>query len=206
MPHASSLGTMVKERRSGEEASMSALRTRSPSKRTLRGWKQILRRLETVDHSVRESLGRLGPPLLRISLGIVFVWFGMLKVVGASAVGGLVAATVPFDASWFVPALGVLEVAIGLAFIAGRFLSLVLPVFALQLGGTLLVLLVLPDVAFEQDNPLMLSLVGEFVVKNLVLLSAGIVVASKARPPRPAGKQPLPPIGTKPLHPAGTNA
>ena len=97
-------------------------------------------------------------------------------------------------------------VAIGLAFIAGRFLRLVLPVFALQLGGTLLVLLVLPDVAFEQDNPLILSLVGEFVVKNLVLLSAGIVVASKVKPIRPAGTPPLPPARTKPLRPAGTNA
>jgi uncharacterized membrane protein YkgB len=185
---------------------MSALRTRPPSERTPRGWRQIRRRLESVDRSVRESLARLGPPLLRVSLGIVFVWFGMLKVVGASAVGGLVAATVPFDASWFVPALGVLEVAIGLAFIAGRFLRLVIPVFALQLGGTLLVLLVLLDVAFEQDNPLMLSLVGEFVVKNLVLLSAGIVVASKVKPLRPARTQPLPPAGTRPLRPAGTNA
>jgi putative oxidoreductase len=169
---------------------MSAPRTRPPSERTPGGWMQILRRLETVDRAVRGSLSRLGPPLLRVSLGVVFVWFGMLKVVGASAVGGLVAATVPFDASWFVPALGVLEVAIGLAFIAGRFLRLVLPVFALQLGGTLLVLLVLPDVAFEQENPLMLSLVGEFVVKNLVLLSAGIVVASKVKPLPPAGTSP----------------
>lgn len=177
---------------------MSAPRTRATSERTYRAWRRIRRRFETVDRSVRESLARLGPPLLRVSLGIVFVWFGMLKVVGASAVGGLVAATVPFDASWFVPALGVLEVAIGLAFIAGRFLRLVLPVFALQLGGTLLVLLVLPDIAFEQDNPLMLSLVGEFVVKNLVLLSAGIVVASRVKPLRPAG--------TGPLRPAGTNA
>lgn len=185
---------------------MSALRTRPPSERTSRGRMQIRRRLEIVDHSVREGLARLGPPLLRVSLGIVFVWFGMLKVVGASAVGGLVAATVPLDASWFVPALGVLEVAIGLAFIAGRFLRLVLPVFALQLGGTLLVLLVLPDVAFEQDNPLMLSLVGEFVVKNLVLLSAGIVVASKVKPLPSAGTQPLRPAGARPLRPAGTNA
>ena len=185
---------------------MSALRTRPHSGRTLRGRRQIHRRLEAVDRSVRESLTRLGPPLLRVSLGIVFVWFGMLKVVGASAVGGLVAATVPFDASWFVPALGVLEVAIGLAFIAGRFLRLVLPVFALQLAGTLLVLLVLPDVAFEQDNPLILSLVGEFVMKNLVLFSAGIVVASRVKPLRPAGTQPSPPVGTRPLRPAGTNA
>jgi putative oxidoreductase len=185
---------------------MSALMRPPQSERRHRAWRQIRRRLETVDRSVRERLARLGPPLLRVSLGIVFVWFGMLKVVGASAVGGLVAATVPFDASWFVPALGVLEVAIGLAFIAGRFLRLVLPVFALQLGGTLLVLLVLPDIAFEQDNPLMLSLVGEFVVKNLVLLSAGIVVASKVKPLRPAGTQPLRPTGTRPLRPAGTNA
>jgi uncharacterized membrane protein YkgB len=185
---------------------MGALRIRPPSEGTHRGWKQILRRLEAVDRSVRERLVRLGPPLLRVSLGIVFVWFGMLKVVGASAVGGLVASTVPFDASWFVPALGVLEVAIGLAFIAGRFLRLALPIFALQLVGTLLVLLVLPDIAFEQDNPLMLSLVGEFVVKNLVLLSAGIVVASKVKPLRPAGIKPLPPARTRPLRPAGTNA
>lgn len=155
--------------------------SRPPSDRPPRGWTHIRRRLEGVDGRVREILDRLGPALLRVSLGIVFVWFGMLKVVDASAVGGLVAGTVPFlDASWLVPALGVVEVAMGLAFAAGRFLRLVLPVFALHMAGTFLVLPVLPDVAFEQDNPLMLSVVGEFVVKNLVLLSAGIVVASDA--------------------------
>ncbi|MGH2578663.1 MAG: hypothetical protein ACRDG9_13085, partial [Actinomycetota bacterium] len=132
---------------------------------------------------------RLGLPLLRASIAIVFVWFGMLKVVGASAVGGLVARTVPFvETSWFVPALGVLEVAIGLAFASGRFLRVVLPVFALQMAGTFLVLVLLPDIAFDQDNPLVLSIVGEFVIKNLVLLSAGIVVASGVNPPRTAGR------------------
>lgn len=120
--------------------------------------------------------------LLRVSLGIVFVWFGALKVAGVSAVGGLVAATVPFlESAWFVPALGVLEILIGLAFATGRLLRVALPVFALQLGGTFLVLVMLPEVAFEQDNPLLLTVVGEFVVKNLVLLSAGLVVASSAK-------------------------
>jgi putative oxidoreductase len=96
-----------------------------------------------------------------------------------------VAGTVPFlDASWFVPVLGVLEVLMGVAFATGRFLRVVLPVFALHLGGTFLVLVLLPEVAFEGDNPLMLTVVGEFVVKNLVLLSAGIVVASHVRPLR----------------------
>ena len=40
----------------------------------------------------------------------MFVWFGLLKVASASAVGGLVATAVPFlDSSWFVPVLGALE-------------------------------------------------------------------------------------------------
>jgi len=148
----------------------------------------LRQRLESIDRRNREILARLGPFLLRISLRIVFVWFGMLKVVGASAVGGLVDGTVPFlDSSWFVPMLGALEVLMGLAFATGRFLRVVLPVFAAHLAGTFLVLILLPGVAFEQDNPLMLSVVGEFVVKNLVLLSAGVVVASGVKPLRARG-------------------
>jgi uncharacterized membrane protein YkgB len=77
--------------------------------------------------------------------------------------------------------LGVVEVVIGLAFVTGRFMRAMLPLFVLHLAGTFLVLIVLPEVAFENDNPMMLTLVGEFVVKNLVLLSAGLVVASGGR-------------------------
>ena len=177
------------DHRSSPRTTIPPAEPRPPSVRPARRMMQVRRRLETLDGDLREHLARIGPLLLRVSLGIVFFWFGMLKVVGASAVGGLVASTVPFvDASWFVPALGVLEVAIGLAFIVGRFLRVVLPIFALQLVGTFLVLIMLPDVAFDQNNPLMLSFVGEFVVKNLVLLSAGIVVASRVKPPLVAGR------------------
>jgi uncharacterized membrane protein YkgB len=144
----------------------------------------LQRRMSRVDETVRNALARTAPVLLRGSLGVVFVWFGILKVIGASAVGGLVAATIPFvESSWFVPALGGLEILIGLAFVTGRFLRIVLPVFALHQGGTFLVLLLLPDVAFEQGNPLILSVVGEFVVKNLVLLSAGFAIASGIKTP-----------------------
>jgi putative oxidoreductase len=142
-------------------------------------------RLGEDDRAVRRLLRRVSPALLRISLGIVFVWFGALKVAGASAVGGLVAATVPFlDSAWFVPALGVVEIVIGLAFATGRLLRVVLPVFAAHMAGTFLVLITLPDVAFQGANPLVLTAVGEFVVKNLVLLSAGLVVAAGVKPLR----------------------
>lgn len=79
-----------------------------------------------LDRAARELLSRVGPLLLRLSLGIVLVWFGLLKVSSASAVGGLVATTVPFESSWFVPVLGAVEVVIGLAFATGRFVRAML--------------------------------------------------------------------------------
>jgi putative oxidoreductase len=155
-------------------------------------WVQLRRRIEAYDGMIRELLGRTSPILLRISLGVVFVWFGALKVAGVSAVGGLVAATVPFlDSAWFVPVLGVVEIVIGMAFATGRLLRVVLPVFAAHMAGTFLVLLALPDVAFQAANPLVLTAVGEFVVKNLVLLTAGLVVASGVKPREAGGRPPM---------------
>jgi hypothetical protein len=56
---------------------------------------------------------------------------------------------------------------------------------ALQLSGTFLVLVLRPDVAFVGGNPLLLSVEGEYVVKNLVLLAATAALALHARSPRP---------------------
>jgi uncharacterized membrane protein YkgB len=55
----------------------------------------------------------------------------------------------------------------------------VLVLFALQMIGTFLVLITQPDVAFQHGNPLLLTTEGEFVVKNLVLLSAGLMIGSR---------------------------
>jgi uncharacterized membrane protein YkgB len=146
---------------------------------------QFRRRLEAYDRTARHLLEQASPMLLRTSLGIVFVWFEALKVAGVSAVGGLVAATVPFlDSAWFVPVLGVIEIGVGLAFVTGKLLRIVVPVFAAHMAGTFLVLITLPDVAFEGGNPFLLTAVGEFVVKNLVLLTAGLAAASRIRPLR----------------------
>jgi putative oxidoreductase len=127
--------------------------------------------------------------LLRMSLGVVFVWFGALKVAGATPVADLVAATVPWmDRTWFVPLLGVIEMLLGIALFAGRRLTLVGFALAVHLAGTFLVLLMQPQVAFQDGNPMLLTTVGEFVVKNLVLISAGIVVASRHHAQQPISR------------------
>ena len=124
-----------------------------------------------------------GVRLLRLSLAVTFIWFGMLKIVGVSPVRDLVAHTVYWvSPEFFVPFLGVWEVAVGLGLLFAVAMRLTLLLFWLQLAGTFLVLVLRPDIAFQQGtNPLLLTTEGEFVIKNLVLISAGLVVGGTVR-------------------------
>ncbi|MEV4939171.1 hypothetical protein [Streptomyces zaomyceticus] len=123
-------------------------------------------------------LHQYGLGMLRAGLGGVFVWFGVLKVIGLSPAAALVVDVLPFPAGgWFVPALGWAEVALGLWLMSGRARAVALPVLTAHLCGTFAVLVLTPSVAFTHSNPLLLTLVGEFVVKNVVLL-AGVVVVT----------------------------
>jgi uncharacterized membrane protein YkgB len=138
--------------------------------------------LDRIDRRIVSVLARWSVPVLRVSLGAVFIWFGALKVFEVSPVTDLVASTVYWvDPDWFVPALGVVEMLIGLGLVLAWGLRIVLFVFLLQMVGTFGVLVIRPDVAFRDGNPLLLTVEGEFVVKNLVLLSAGLVVGSTVR-------------------------
>lgn len=114
------------------------------------------------------------PLLLRGSLSVTFVWFGALKLAGEPTLpASLIAAITPFvDPDLSVPLVGAFEIALGAGLLIGRGMLVVLGAAALQLSGTFLVLLLRPDVAFVDGNPLLLSVEGEYVVKNLVLLAA----------------------------------
>ena len=127
-------------------------------------------------------LRRVAVPLLRVSLGVVFVWFGALKVANVTPVGELVAGTLPFvDPAWFVPVLGGVEVALGLGLLLGRLITVVCAVLVAHLCGTFLVLVMQPQLAFQNGNPLLLTTIGEFVIKNVVLISAALVLAARMR-------------------------
>lgn len=144
--------------------------------------RSFLERFDELDVRVIDLLARWAIPLLRVSLGVVFLWFGGLKIAQVSPVADLVARTVYWvDPSWFVPVLGAVEVIIGAGLLLGRALRTVLALFWLQMLGTFLVLVIQPEVTFQRGNPLLLTVEGEFVIKNLVLLSAGMVVGSTVR-------------------------
>ena len=135
-------------------------------------------RLHEIDRTVSAFFRRWGVPALRISLAVVFVWFGALKVFGVTPVADLVANTVYwFDPDLVVPALGAVEIVVGLGLLFQVAMRAVLGLFFLQMIGTFLVFVLQPEVAFQNGNPLLLTVEGEFVVKNLVLIAAGMVIA-----------------------------
>jgi uncharacterized membrane protein YphA (DoxX/SURF4 family) len=136
----------------------------------------------TFDDLVDRLVRPVALPALRVLLGVVFVWFGALKVTGDSPVGDLVAGTLPWaDRDLVVPVLGGVEVLLGLALVLGVGLRLVLPALVGHLAGTFLTFVMLPDLMFQDANPLLLTESGEFVAKNLVLVCAGLVLIAHTR-------------------------
>ena len=143
---------------------------------------------EQADRLVAGFMEAHGITLLRVALALVFVWFGALKVADRSPVADLVADTVYFlPADSFVRFLGVWEIVVGLGLLFPVALRLVLLLFWAQMAGTFLVLVVHPGLSFQNDNPLLLTVTGEFVVKNLVLITAGLVIGATVRRGRPTG-------------------
>jgi uncharacterized membrane protein YkgB len=143
---------------------------------------RIRRRVDRIDESVSGFMERYGVTILRIAVAIVFIWFGVLKVIDKSPVEDLVKDTIYFlpEDTFFV-VLGVWEIVIGVGLLVPVMLRLTLALFWLQMAGTFLSLIVLPDRAFQDGNPLLLDVTGEFIVKNLVLIAAGLVIGSTVR-------------------------
>lgn len=134
----------------------------------------------TLDKRIIYWLECHGVKVLQLSLAIVFIWFGILKPLGLSPAADLVARTVYWaDPSWFVPFLGWWEVVIGLCLLHRSFIRLGLFLMAVQMAGTFLPLVLLPQITWIA--PFVLTIEGQYIVKNLVLIGAAMVVGSHVR-------------------------
>jgi len=124
---------------------------------------------------------RYGFVSLRISLAVIFIWFGILKPFGLSPAQDLVEKTVVWlPPEVFVPFLGWWEVAIGVGLLIRPLLRVAIFLLFLQMPGTMLPLILLPEICFTQF-PIGLTLEGQYIVKNLVLISAALVVGGTVR-------------------------
>lgn len=118
---------------------------------------------------------------LRYSLAVVFIWFGVLKPLGLSPASALVARTVYWvDPDWFVPFLGWWEVLIGVCLLFRPLVRVALLLLFLQMPGTVLPLFVVPEACWVRI-PYAPTLEGQYIIKNLVLISAALVVGGTVR-------------------------
>jgi len=137
---------------------------------------------DEIDRAITRWMATYGMVIMRVGLGIVFFWFGALKLFpGLSPAEELVRNTVYFvNPDWFIPVLAVWEMAIGLGLMFGIFMRITLLLLFLQMPGTALPLVVLPEVVWTVF-PFGLTLEGQYIIKNLVLIGAGLVLGGTVR-------------------------
>ena len=133
--------------------------------------------LKKIDNFISDTMQNYGVSFLRYSVGTIFIWFGILKPLGISPAQDLVVNTVYWfeDKISFVKFLGWWEVAIGLTMCFKPLIRFSIFLLFIQMPGTFLPLILLPEVCFTKF-PFGLTLEGQYIIKNLIIISSAIVI------------------------------
>lgn len=142
---------------------------------------------ERVDKALTTWMARYGLLLLRLSLGLVFFWFGFLKFFpGLSPAQDLATRTIevlsfgllPPEVSIYI--LAVWECLIGLGLLVGRYIRVTLLLLFVQMLGTITPVFLFPSEVFLRI-PYAPTLEGQYIIKNMVLISAALVLGATVR-------------------------
>lgn len=142
---------------------------------------------DRVDRPVTEWMADHGLMVLRLALGVVFLWFGVLKLFpGASPAEDLAARTIEaltlgvVQPAVALPVLAVWEMAIGVGLFINRWMRVTLLLLVVQMLGTITPLVLFPAETFARF-PLVPTLEGQYIIKNVVLVAAAIVLGATVR-------------------------
>ena len=141
---------------------------------------------QVIDRRVTHWLAEHGLTLLRISIGLVFVWFGVLKFwPGLSPADQLATETIDLLSFGLIAEdlarvlLAILEVAIGIGLIAGKFMRFTLLLLVGQMLGAVTPLFLFPKVTWS--HLLVPTLEGQYILKNMVLVAAALTIGATVR-------------------------
>lgn len=140
-----------------------------------------------LDARIVDWMAQNGLTVLRVALGIVFFWFGILKFFPSTSVAETLATrTISVLSFGYVspevsrPLLAAWETAIGLGLLTGVWMRVTLGLLFLQMIGTFLPLVFFPKESWT--IPLLVpTLEGQYIIKNLVLVAAGLVLGATVR-------------------------
>lgn len=144
-------------------------------------------KFQQIDRAVTTWMADKGIMLLRISIGIIFLWFGVLKFFpGLSPAESLAMDTIKLLTFGLVPEYMIIyglaswETLIGIGLIFNLLMRETLLLLYLQMLGTLSPIFLFPNEVFTQF-PYALTLEGQYIFKNMVVISAGIVLGATVR-------------------------
>ncbi|MFO7526658.1 MAG: hypothetical protein R6W68_14490 [Ignavibacteriaceae bacterium] len=142
--------------------------------------------LKEIDKRIASFMEKWGVIALRISLGIIFIWFGILKTMGMSPAEPLVKATVGwlpfFSTDGWVVVIGWWEFIIGISFLFQTSIRIAIALLALQMVGTFMPLVILTEVTFQAGHiPYAPTMEGQYIIKNLLIISAALVIGGTVR-------------------------
>ena len=140
-----------------------------------------------LDHKIIHLLRKAFIPTARFSIFVVYVWFGALKILGLSPAGGLVHAlfdnTIHFMTfNTFYVVFAWFEVLIGIMFVIPKLTRFVLPLLFINMTTTFMPLVFLPSETWS--GFMVLTLTGQYIVKNLVIIAVAIGIAAQVHPLR----------------------
>jgi DoxX. len=164
---------------------------------------------DRLDLRITHSMAAYGVFALRLALGVVFLWFGALKLVpGLSPAETLAGRTIETLTFGLVPTpvavlvLAVWECLIGLGLLSGRFLRATLLLLFVQMLGTITPLLLFPSETFTHF-PWAPTLEGQYIIKNVVLVTAAIIIGATVRGGELSSEPAPPDPGPRPMAPDG---
>ena len=141
--------------------------------------------IRNIDIKIINFFGKVSMPMARFGLFVIFFWFGLLKVIGASPASPLVEQLFEQTILWmqfstFIVLLGLFEMLIGLLFIIRGLERVVIPLLFLHMILTFLPLFILPAVTWS--GFMVPTLEGQYIIKNLVIIATAIGIAAHLHP------------------------
>lgn len=144
-------------------------------------------RFERIDRRVTLWMGRYGHFIERVSLALLFFWFGAMKLAGYPSATSIIAKTVYLGRPEItVPLLGLWEVMIGACFLIRRLNRIAILLLLVRVPGTLLALVLRFDECFD-DSILVPTIQGQYLLKDLALMGAALVIGATVRLERREG-------------------
>ena len=120
--------------------------------------------------------------ILRFSIGVIYIWFGSLKFFSglspAEELAGetlkiLTCQVIPYQVSYFLLALG--ETIIGALLITNIFPRIAIIMALSHMVCTFTPMILMPGISFN-NSLFSMTLIGQYIVKNLVIISALLVI------------------------------